>query len=217
MQIEVSQLSKRYRRNSVLDRVSFSLGAGKVLALLGPSGSGKSTLLRCLLGLTRADSGTISLNGQDLALSKRHRFLAYLPQHPEVCFNPRWILEQSLLEPFHLLKLETTGQSPKERLLDISRSVGFAPRWFSRYPHEVSGGELQRAALVRAIAASPRFLLADEPTSMLDPILSASVMQLLLGLVRERGLGLLFTTHDPELAKLVADHVLNLRNGKLSG
>lgn len=82
---------------------------------------------------------------------------------------------------------------------------------------EFSGGELQRAALVRALLGSPRFLLADEPTAMLDPLLSAGVMQMLLGLVRERGLGLLFTTHDPALAQFAADEVLYLHQGTLIG
>lgn len=209
MQIEATGLHKSYRGRRVLGDVHLRLQTGKVVAVMGPSGCGKTTLLRILLGLIEPDGGQVLHHQSRLQAKERSRILAYLPQHPEAAFNPRWTMQQSLQEPFKLLNLQVENR--ERHLLETAERVGFAPKWFTRYPHQLSGGELQRAALVRALLGSPQFLLADEPTAMLDPLLAAGVMRMLLGLVREQGLGLLFTTHDLELARYAADEVLHLR------
>ncbi|WP_337870300.1 dipeptide/oligopeptide/nickel ABC transporter ATP-binding protein [Meiothermus sp.] len=213
MQIEATGLHKSYRGRRVLGDVHLRLQTGKVVAVMGPSGCGKTTLLRILLGLIEPDGGQVLHHQSKLQAKERSRILAYLPQHPETAFNPRWTMHRSLHEPFRLLDLRVENR--ERHLLETAERVGFAPKWFTRYPHQLSGGELQRAALVRALLGSPKFLLADEPTAMLDPLLAAGVMRMLLGLVREQGLGLLFTTHDLELARFAADEVLHLREGVL--
>ncbi len=212
--IEAVNLHKQFRGQRVLQGLNLKLRPSAVTAIMGPSGGGKTTLLKILLGLVQPDSGTILYNQQPLWPTMRSRLLAYLPQHPEASFNPRWKLAQSLQEPFELLRLQPT-MGREQHLHSVIKRVGFSPQWLARYPHQLSGGELQRAALARALLGSPQFLLADEPTAMLDPLLSAGVMRMLLALVREQGLGLLLTTHDSGLAAAVADEVLHLQEGRL--
>lgn len=210
MEIQAFDLWKRYGRSWVFRGVSLSLQTGEVVALLGPSGAGKTTLLLALLRLISLDRGQILIDGEDLfrrAPRVYRSLLAYLPQHPEGSFNPRWTLWKSLVEPLYLLG--RTGGA-KTRVYQVLDQVGLSTRFLERYPHQLSGGELQRASLARALLAEPRFLLADEPTSMLDPIRTANTMHSLLNLVHHRGIGLLFTTHDPELALRVSHRTLTI-------
>jgi len=214
MEIQALDLWKRYSRTRVLRGACFSFRRGEVVALLGPSGSGKTTLLLTLLRLIPVDRGRILIDGEDLFRrdpKAYRRLLAYLPQHPEGSFNPRWSLGRSLEEPLRLLGLPLR----RDRVLEVMERVGLSPGFWGRYPHQLSGGELQRAALARALLVEPRFLLADEPTAMLDPIRAANTMANLLHLVQKEKLGLLFTSHDPVLARRVAHRILLLQEGRI--
>jgi peptide/nickel transport system ATP-binding protein len=210
----------RYRRSPVpvLRGAGLSLEEGECLALLGPSGVGKTTLAWILLGLLRPQAGEVRLedNGTLLArpAARRRwsRLVQWVPQHPEACFDPRWTLARSLAEPLRLHGL----QASPERVEEAARAAGLRPALLRRRPFEVSGGELQRAAIARALLLGPRFLIADEPTSMLDASIQAGIAALIRGLQERWQLGVLWITHDRALAARVADRVLLLDGGRIA-
>ena len=184
------------------------------MGIVGKSGSGKSTLALLLAGLLKPDSGQIYLDGQEILFPLKkgcRRQIQVIFQHPETSFNPLWTLERSLAEPFRLHKIPF---SP-EILLGEMRAVGLYVGHLRRCPSQLSGGELQRAAIARAMVLEPDFVILDEPTSMLDTITQAQVIRLLLKIQRERGVAYLFVSHDLELAGLFCQRIYRLKDGKL--
>ena len=154
-----------------------------------PSGTGKTTLCRILAGFQRPSSGEVLVDGQPL--SKRGPCpVQLIGQHPEHALDPRMRMKDSLLEAGPL----------DEGLL---QRLGIQQRWLSRFPHELSGGELQRFCIARALMANPRYLIADEISTMLDAVTQAHIWRRLLEEVEQRGLGLVFTTHSVTLAEQV--------------
>jgi peptide/nickel transport system ATP-binding protein len=188
----------RYDPNGpwVLEDVSFAATAGRVTALRGPSGRGKTTLARLLAGYLAPDRGRVLLDGVPLPTTGVSPVQLVL-QHPEQALDPRWRLGRSLAE---------AGPSDPA-LLD---ALSIDPAWLQRYPNELSGGELQRLALARALLARPRVLLADEISVMLDAITQAQLWHTLLQRVREDGLTVVAISHDDELLAAVADEVHDL-------
>ncbi|MCE9673877.1 ABC transporter ATP-binding protein [Myxococcus stipitatus] len=218
----VGGLLSRERR-TVLRDVSFTLERGETLALVGESGSGKSTLARLLARLDTPDAGDIRLGGVDVAArSGRAASLAYrgrvqmVFQDPFASLNPvhtvAYHLERSLLRHHR-----ASGANLTKRVHALLESVGLTPpeRFAKRFPHELSGGQRQRVAVARALAVEPDVIIADEPTSMLDVSTRRGVLQLLGGLTRERGIGILFITHDLASARHLADRVLVLYAGSV--
>jgi ABC-type lipoprotein export system ATPase subunit len=209
-------VSKRFQRGNevvtALDAVDLTLEAGEFLALVGPSGSGKSTLLHVAGGLDHADAGTVELDGRAVeSLSAADR--AQLRRR-HVGF---------IFQFFHLIPTLTVAENVELPLaLDGAKSsgvagmlerVGLASR-ASHLPGELSGGEMQRTAIARALVHQPRLILADEPTGNLDSATAADVMTVLLEQVRDAGAALLMVTHDADLARR-ANRVVTLRDGKL--
>jgi ABC-type glutathione transport system ATPase component/ABC-type dipeptide/oligopeptide/nickel transport system permease subunit len=202
--LEVRGLTRRFARSTVpaLDDVSFDVRAGEVLAVVGASGSGKSTLARVLTGLEHPDAGTFSIAGD----------VQMVFQDPFASLNPARRVHHHLARPL-LLHREVTDLDAQ--VTELLASVGLPPSIAHRFPHELSGGQRQRVALARALAADPKLLVADEPTSMLDASLRAELLALLRRLARERGLGVLFITHDLPSATAIADRVIVLRRGRI--
>jgi predicted ABC-type transport system involved in lysophospholipase L1 biosynthesis ATPase subunit len=218
--LELEQVAKRYRRGTeavvALDGVDLRVDEGEAVALVGPSGSGKSTLLHVAGGLDAPDAGRVRLDGRDLGrLSLRDR--ARLRRR-EVGF---------VFQFFHLLPSLSVAENVELPLLldggggrrrgsrvgDVLDRVGLTHRAAHR-PGELSGGEMQRAAIARAVVAGPRLVLADEPTGNLDSATGAGVLDLLMDLVRERGTAMVVVTHDSGVARR-AGRVLHLRDGRL--
>ena len=184
--LEASQLSYTYNGGRPLfSNLNFTLQAGEVIGLIAPSGSGKTTLAKMLSGHLPAQGGEIRLNHNPIPRRTFHP-VQLINQHPEQGFNPRWTLERSLAESFQ----------PTDSLL---AQLGIKKPWLNRYPHELSGGELQRFAIARALHPQTAFLIADEITAMLDAISQAQVWQVLLSVVEERKLGMLVISHNPQL------------------
>nr|BDT37703.1 ABC transporter ATP-binding protein [Myxococcus sp. MH1] len=229
--LEATRLSKSFplggflsrSRRKVLQDVSFSLERGEILALVGESGSGKSTLARLLARLDTPDGGELRLHGENvLAHDGRAASLSYRArvqmvfQDPFASLNPvhtvAYHLERSLLRHG-----KAQGVELKRRVHALLESVGLTPveQFAQRYPHELSGGQRQRVAVARALAVEPDVIIADEPTSMLDVSTRRGVLQLLKGLTRERGIGILFITHDLASARHLADRVLVLYAGSV--
>ena len=215
MLIEVQGLSKRYRPRGpmVVEEISFTIDRGETLAIFGDSGSGKSTIGQILAGIYPATAGEVWLDGQRLSYPLRgpaRRRIQILFQHPEVAFNPKLRLIDSMREPYRLFHLPYTRQG----LCDYLERYGIYEEHLDRFPAELSGGELQRLALARAMLMDPSFLVLDEPTSMLDVISQAQVIQLLQEIQQEREVGYLFISHDRALCERFCTAIRPLEGGR---
>ena len=216
--LEVSGLGMRYGSNTVLDGIDMTLQPGESLMLLGESGSGKTTLSRCIAGLIDGYTGSVQLRGEELANSTRKRSLAhrqeiqYVFQSPFSSLNPRRTIGESLSVP-----LEMSGRLPRsqhrETVEDALDAVRLGRSFYDRRPGDLSGGERQRAAIARALVNAPSVLVCDEITSALDVSVQASIVGLLGTLRAERGLSILFVTHNITLARHVSDHIAVLNKG----
>ena len=169
---------------------------GERLAIIAPSGVGKTTLCRLLAGYERPQAGRILVDGAPLPRRGACPVQLVL-QHPELAVDPRMRMKRTLAE---------AGEVP-ERLLD---GLGIRREWLRRYPHELSGGELMRFCIARALAAGPRYLVADEATAMLDAITQARIWRFLMEEAAERGMGVVFASHSPALVERVATRALRL-------
>jgi ABC-type polar amino acid transport system ATPase subunit len=223
--LRVSNVSKSFGANLVLDDVSVSVAAGEVLSVIGPSGSGKSTLLRCIAQLESTDSGLIELGGEVLGYVLDRGLLAAAPkrviraqqaetgvvfQHFNL-FPHRTVLENLIEAPTRVKRLSrATATTTALELLD---RVGLSDK-ANRYPEELSGGQRQRVAIARALAMKPRLLLFDEPTSALDPELVGEVLDVIKDLAHT-GTTLVVVTHEINLAREISDHVLVLDKGRI--
>ena len=203
-----------------VDGVDIEINEGETLALVGESGSGKSTLGRILLLLIKPTSGKVFFDRLDLTgmkgkeLRKIRQKMQLIPQHPEDALDPRWKIYDSIAEPLRIRKLADKKEE-KEFIYKLLEIVELREEHLNRYPHELSGGELQRAVIARAIALNPEFIVCDEPTSMLDVSVQASIINLFLDLQRKLGLAYLFITHDLELANAVADRMAVMYRGQI--
>ena len=219
--IEVQGLTKQYGRLRVLDHASFSVNAGETLGLFGCSGSGKTTIGRCLMLLERPDSGKISFNGQDLLKMNKKEISQVRPkmqmifQHPETSLNPKMKAMDSISEPLvvhkNLKRLEIFEETKR-----LMGQVGLRPEHLERYPSQLSGGEIQRAVLARIISLEPSFVVADEPTSMLDASVQAQILRLMMKLQVDTGLSYLFISHDIDVLKAVSDRIAYIENGSIN-
>jgi len=197
-----------------LSDASIDIKAGETVGLLGESGSGKSTLGALVAGLRGQTSGSIFYNNVLISYPfprYMRKDIQILFQHPEVSFNPRLTLEKSLREPFRFMK---KTYSPDELLERLSK-FGLGREHLSRYPAELSGGELQRAALLRILILEPKLIVLDEPTSMLDVITQAQIMRFLSNLQETVGLSFLLITHNELLCRVCSHRIYRISNGKL--
>ncbi|MBR1178753.1 dipeptide ABC transporter ATP-binding protein [Bradyrhizobium sp. KB893862 SZCCT0404] len=203
-----------------VDGVSFSLDAGKTLALVGESGCGKSTVSRLVLRLIEPDAGAIRFDGRDLlsldadALRKFRREAQIIFQDPYASLNPRMTVGQILTEPLALHDLVPPAQRA-ERVAEILRLVGLEPRLARRYPHEFSGGQRQRIAIARALAVEPKLIICDEPVSALDVSIRSQILNLLRELQDRLGLAYIFVSHDLAVVKHIADRVAVMNLGQI--
>ncbi len=223
MTLKINHLHKRFgarpgkNGTSPLQGISFSLNSGETIAVSGPSGSGKTTLALILCGLMKPDAGEVALNDLSIwppAKNRRkeiHRRIQIVWQHPETAFNPRWKVIKSLREPF---KIHGRNCAPDQIGLMLEQ-VDLAPPILERRPDQLSGGELQRLAIARAMSLEPDVLILDEPTSMLDAVTQAQVINLLRKLQEKTGVAYLFISHDLELARVFSHRMFLLEGGKL--
>lgn len=203
-----------------VDDVSFVIHAGRTLGLVGESGCGKSTLGRMLLRLQEPTAGQVLFAGEDLTRLDRHQMLAWRQriqavfQDPYGSLSPRRTVGQTVGEPLDLHRVGTRAERQQrvEELLDV---VGLSAQAAHRYPHEFSGGQRQRIGIARALALNPQFLVADEPVSALDVSVQSQVLNLIVRLQRERGIALLFISHDLAVVQHVSDDIGVMYLGRL--
>ena len=215
--MEVRHIKKIFVNKIVLDDINFSICAGECLGIVGLSGCGKSTLAKIISRLIPCDEGQIIFCGQDITnlrggeLKSVYKNLQMIFQLPEDSFNPRKTLGWSIAEP-----MKNHGfKNIDERVKNLLVEVGLTEKYCARYPHEVSGGECQRAAIARAISLEPKFLICDEATSALDVTVQAKIIDLLKKLCNEKNIACLFITHDLALLPRIANRVIVLHEGRI--
>ena len=204
-----------------VDDANLEIYPGEVLGLVGESGSGKTTIGRALVGLLPIKSGTLQVAGQDMVgVSKQdlravRRNIGIVFQDPGSSLNPRWPVGESIGEPLLLAGGYTKAQIAK-RTEDLIDMVELPRAFRNRYPHELSGGQRQRIGIARALALSPKLLVADEPTSALDVSVQARVLELLQEIQKEQQFATLFISHDLAVVDLLAHRIVVLHNGEIA-
>ncbi len=199
MILEAKNLSFRYEEKGrqILNQFSLRADSSERVGIVAPSGFGKTTLCKLLAGYEEPESGEILLDGKQLQSYKGYCPVQMIWQHPEQAVNPRVRMQAVLQE----------GDSISERLIE---GLGIERDWCNRYPGELSGGELQRFCIARALGERTRFLIADEISTMLDPITQSQIWNFLLAEVKERKIGLLVVSHDEKLMEQVCDRIMRL-------
>lgn len=222
--LSVQNLTKTFEQKksgtlTAVEGISFSLCRGETLGIVGESGSGKSTLARLITRRIDPTGGTILLDGADIthlkgkALRPVYRSMQMVFQHPAASFDPRRTLGDGIGESLRLSgcsKAET-----QRRVQKLLAGCGLPEAFARRYPHEVSGGECQRAAIARALAGDPAMLICDEATSALDATVQQQILSLLRRLQKERHLSYLFICHNLALVQSFCDRVLVMHDGRI--
>ena len=223
--IRAGGLRKRYageggrRGHLALDDVSFELAAGETLGIVGESGSGKSTLARVVMRLTSADGGRIEYCGRNLLAPNREdaafltRQVQIVFQDPSSSMNPRRTVRQALSEAARVAGVGKRNM--EDRLIELLDAVGLSREKLDAYPHQLSGGKLQRIGIARALAVSPRVIVADECVSALDVSVQSSILNLLLDLQRNHGLAYIFISHDLSVVHHMSDRVAVMKSGRI--
>jgi peptide/nickel transport system ATP-binding protein len=210
------------RRVIAVDDVSFTVTPGAAVALVGASGSGKTTLANMITGSERPTKGSITFGETAVqrlhasGLRKYHHLVQMVFQDPYGALNPLHTVEYTVMRPCQNF-LGMSAAEARARVYELLETVGLTPpaQFAAKMPHQLSGGQRQRVVIARALACDPGLIVADEPVSMLDVSLRADVLRLLAKLRLERGLSLLYITHDLLSARVVSDEILVLNKGKI--
>ena len=213
--IQVENIVKSFRDKKqqvvAVDHVSLHLDEGEILGIIGESGSGKSTVLRLLSGIMKTDEGAVMLFDKPLDTNDRSRFrdLQMIFQDARASFDKQYTIEQSLNEVRK--HLNPTALENRFLLQEVGLDISFA----NKYPHEMSGGECQRAAIARALVCDPKVLLCDEITSALDVITQEKICSLLTHLCHQHHISAIFVSHDLPLVSNLCDRVMIMKDGKV--
>lgn len=219
MLLKVSHLSKSFDQQIVVNDLSFELSIGKCLGIVGESGSGKSTLAKMIVRLVNPDQGTIYFEDQEVkdythkALFKVGRHIQYIYQNPMSAFMPRMKIKQFMLEPY----LNYHLKNKTEALMDIKyllKEVELDESCLDKYPHQLSGGQLQRIVIARAISLNPKLIICDEITSALDVIVQEEIIALLKKLIQKKKISILFISHDNAIVSKISDELLVMYQGQ---
>lgn len=212
------------RRTVAVDGVSLIINEGKpmITAIAGESGSGKTTLARLLLGMTQPTAGSIRFKGQELAKmdpKERKGFRRQVQaifQDPFEVYNPFYKVDQVLTIPVRKFRLAATREAAQQRIEESLQMAGLRPEdTLGRYPHQLSGGQRQRVMVARALLLNPKLILADEPVSMVDASLRATILESLMKMKRELGISLVYITHDLTTAYQISENIYILYRGSV--
>ncbi len=214
-------LSRVVDKVHAVDGVSFDIGAGETLGVVGESGCGKSTTGRCILRLIEPSSGEVWFQGEDVikmdhaALQAMRRDMQIIFQDPYASLNPRLTIGAIIGEALIIHKLVSSRQALEDRVVQLLETVGLRPDHMRRFPHEFSGGQRQRIGIARALAVEPKLLICDEPVSALDVSIQAQVINLLEDLQEEFGLTYLFIAHDLSVVEHISTRIAVMYLGRV--
>lgn len=220
--LEIKQLKKYYssgkKQVKALDGVDLTVREGELVSIVGESGCGKSTLARCLIGLEKRTEGEIWFEGQEISgygkdqLRPVRRRMQMVFQSPYGAFNPKQTLGAALNETARFYGLDKSGA--KERIDTLLSYIKMDEELLSHYPDELSGGQLQRLAIARALIAKPSLLIADEPVSALDVSVQAQILNILAEIQKKENMAVLFISHDLSVVEHISDRVMVMYLGK---
>lgn len=195
MNLEAKNITFSYnKKRQILKDVSLSLNSNQIIGLMGDSGSGKSTLCKILSGYLTHYSGEVTIDG-NMIPDKDFYQVQLIFQHPEKTMNPKWKMEKVLNESW----------TPPQYLKD---TFGLKDQWLTRWPSELSGGELQRFSILRALNPKTKFIIADEISTMLDAVTQVQIWEKLINYAKANNIGILAVSHDPELLEVICDDIL---------
>lgn len=200
MILEAKNLSFRYEESGrkILDQFSLQVDSSERVGILAPSGFGKTTLCKILAGYEEPETGTVLMDGKSLYSYKGYCPVQMIWQHPEQAVNPR-------------LRMRNVFEEGDQVETELIKKLGIEPDWMNRFPMELSGGELQRFCIARALGKRTRFLLADEISTMLDLITQSQIWHFLMEETQRRGIGMIVVSHSPELVEKVCTRVVELK------
>ena len=195
MDLKANNISFSYnKKRQILKDVSLSLSNNQIIGLIGDSGSGKSTLCKIMAGYIENYSGEVTLDGKKIP-DKDYYPVQLIFQHPEKTMNPKWKMEKVLNEAWN----------PPH---DLKDTFGLKDSWLTRWPNELSGGELQRFSILRALNPKTKFIIADEISTMLDAVTQVQIWEALINHAKANNIGILAVSHDPELLEVICDDIL---------
>ena len=201
MQLKAKGINFKYKDDKyILKDIDFTIDSGEVVGLIAPSGFGKTTLAKILAGYEKPQSGTVTIDGKKLS-KKGYSPVQLIFQHPEKSVNPKWKMKKIINEAFI---------PPKE----LIEAMGIKQGWMNRWPSELSGGELQRFCVIRALSPKTRFLIADEMTTMLDAITQSQIWDVVLDYAKKNDIGVIVISHEKALVDKICDRVVNLEEFK---
>ena len=225
LNIKKSYTQKKFLKKSVkivLNDVSLSLEQGKCLGIIGESGSGKSTLGRIITGIEKADSGVVEFEGKNIHQKENRNMkndISVVFQNYVSSVNPRFSVAQIIAEPLiigsQVNKSKIDKNKIDEEVKKLIKIVGLSEEFLERFPHELSGGQLQRVCIARAIVTKPKFILLDEAVSSLDVSTQVEILDLLQKLKKEYNLSYVFITHDLLTITYICDSVIFFKDGKI--
>lgn len=225
LNIKKSYTQKKFLKKSVkivLNDVSLSLEEGKCLGIIGESGSGKSTLGRIITGIEKADSGVVEFEGKNIHQKENRNMkndISVVFQNYISSVNPRFSVAQIIAEPLIISSQVNRSKIDKnkidEEVKKLIKIVGLSEEFLERFPHELSGGQLQRVCIARAIVTKPKFILLDEAVSSLDVSTQVEILDLLQKLKKEYNLSYIFITHDLLTITYICDSVIFFKDGKI--
>lgn len=221
--LEVKEIQKSFLKNKIpvnaVKGISFNVKKGECVGVVGESGCGKSTIAKMIANLISVDSGHIILDGEEITnakgkkLKKVYKQMQMVFQTPAESFDPRLTLGESVMEG--MVNSGVARKDAKYKMIELLGICGLEPEHAKRYPHEISGGECQRAAIARAIAISPKLIILDEATSALDVTVQAQILDLLMRLKNELGSSYIFICHDIALMQQMCDRIIVMHNGEI--
>ena len=225
--LSVENLKKYYysgvfnkKEIKAVDGVDLEIKSGRTLGLVGGSGCGKTTVARTILRLVEPTDGSIVFDGRDITklrgreMKNLGREMQIIFQNPETSLNPRMKIYDAILEPLRIHKL-CSADEENEKIHKLIEIVNLNKELLFRYPHELSGGQLQRVVIARILSLNPKFIVADEATSMLDPLVQAQILNLMKDLQEKLGISYLFISHDMDVVEWMSDEIAVMDKGKI--
>ena len=227
-EVSKSVFSRNKKIVKAVDGISFDIKAGETLGLVGQSGCGKTTTARSLCLLDPKTSGSVNFYNPDTKSMESidnidedgirvfRRNMQMIFQDPYESLNPRWTIKDIIKEPLDIHNIGSFSER-EDAVVEILRTVGLTPpeNYMSRYPHEISGGQRQRVSIARTLVMKPKFVVCDEPKSMLDVSIRISIMDLMLNLAKELDVSYLYITHDLAVARYMCNRIAVMFNGKI--